>query len=81
VDQEKFAASTLRRAQSREPASTVQLVQSQTFENTYRRVHGAVRCTRCAPAIPSTVVHLLLEQIFGNGVEAIDASTAPMCRS
>src|SRR5206468_4312394 len=71
VYQEELTAAALRGSHRAHAASTVQLVEPQALEHADGGMKGSVRCALRTPAIPSTVGHLLLQKVVGNGVETV----------
>ncbi len=68
--QKEFTATALCGLHFADFASVEQFEMSQAFERTDGGMNGGVGCAVRPPAIPTTVGHLLLEEVADNGVEA-----------
>src|SRR5207302_8727614 len=71
VHQQKFTPTGLRGLHRPHFASTVYFVAPQAFEHADRGMDRSVRRAKPAPAIPTPVGHLLLQQMVGNCLETV----------
>jgi hypothetical protein len=69
VNEQELSRVGLRHAQRARIAAATQLAETDSLEHADRGVHRGVR--RNAPAIPATVGHLRVSQIFFNVADAV----------
>ena len=71
MHQEELTAAMLGGPHGADLASAMELVMSQSLEDTDGRVDRRMSCAKVTPAVPPTVGHLLIEEIIGDGVETV----------